>query len=175
MPCASLPIGIVAGAAFGAYVIIRRFGRIDDAAPGLVARGSILRGIIADRVLARAARGGLELRRAAQRLGTARTGAHEQHADKHGQQRTEDQVGNGLRDREIEGAEGAGGAREGEAFVAAGLDYIPSQGNFVMVRFAAADFERSGVLVTAARRNLYSDAFNEAVFEKPGIVPVEED
>jgi F0F1-type ATP synthase assembly protein I len=28
-----LPIGIVAGAAFGAYVIIRRFGRIDDAAP----------------------------------------------------------------------------------------------------------------------------------------------
>ena len=28
-----LPIGIVAGAAFGAYVIIRRYGRIDDAAP----------------------------------------------------------------------------------------------------------------------------------------------
>jgi F0F1-type ATP synthase assembly protein I len=28
-----LPIGIVAGAAFGAYVIIRRFGRVDDAAP----------------------------------------------------------------------------------------------------------------------------------------------
>ena len=27
-----LPIGIVAGAAFGAYVIIRRYGRIDDAA-----------------------------------------------------------------------------------------------------------------------------------------------
>ena len=26
-----LPIGIVAGAAFGAYVIIRRYGRIDDA------------------------------------------------------------------------------------------------------------------------------------------------
>ncbi len=26
-----LPIGIVGGAAFGAYVIIRRFGRIDDA------------------------------------------------------------------------------------------------------------------------------------------------
>jgi len=26
-----LPIGIVAGAAFGVYVIIRRFGRIDDA------------------------------------------------------------------------------------------------------------------------------------------------
>ena len=28
-----LPIGIVAGAAFGAYVIIRRFGRVDDPAP----------------------------------------------------------------------------------------------------------------------------------------------
>ena len=28
---------------------------------------------------------------------------------------------------------------------------------------------RPGVLVTAARRNLYTDAFNEAVFEKPGI------
>ena len=28
-----LPIGIVGGAAFGAYVIIRRFGRIDDAVP----------------------------------------------------------------------------------------------------------------------------------------------
>jgi F0F1-type ATP synthase assembly protein I len=27
-----VPIGIVAGAAFGVYVIIRRFGRIDDAA-----------------------------------------------------------------------------------------------------------------------------------------------
>lgn len=27
-----LPIGIVAGAAFGVYVIIRRFGRVDDAA-----------------------------------------------------------------------------------------------------------------------------------------------
>jgi ATP synthase protein I len=26
-----LPIGIVAGAAFGCYVIIRRFGRVDDA------------------------------------------------------------------------------------------------------------------------------------------------
>ena len=29
-----LPIGIVAGAAFGAYVIIRRFGRIDDGTAG---------------------------------------------------------------------------------------------------------------------------------------------
>ena len=28
-----LPIGIVTGAAFGVYVIIRRFGRVDDAAP----------------------------------------------------------------------------------------------------------------------------------------------
>jgi F0F1-type ATP synthase assembly protein I len=27
-----LPIGIVAGAAFGVYVIIRRFGQVDDAA-----------------------------------------------------------------------------------------------------------------------------------------------
>ena len=27
-----LPIGIVAGAAFGSYVIIRRFGRVDDGA-----------------------------------------------------------------------------------------------------------------------------------------------
>jgi len=29
--------------------------------------------------------------------------------------------------------------------------------------------EPAGVLVTAARRNLYTDAFNEAVFERPGI------
>ena len=28
-----VPIGIVAGAAFGVYVIIRRFGRIDEGAP----------------------------------------------------------------------------------------------------------------------------------------------
>jgi histidinol-phosphate aminotransferase len=34
-----------------------------------------------------------------------------------------------------------------EAFRDAGLEFIPSQGNFVMVRFAAAAFERSGVLV----------------------------
>jgi ATP synthase protein I len=33
-----LPIGIVAGAAFGAYVIIRRFGRIDEAAPAAGAK-----------------------------------------------------------------------------------------------------------------------------------------
>jgi histidinol-phosphate aminotransferase len=34
-----------------------------------------------------------------------------------------------------------------KAFRDANLEFIPSQGNFVMVRFAAADFERSGVLV----------------------------
>jgi len=34
-----------------------------------------------------------------------------------------------------------------EAFRRADLEFIPSQGNFVMVRFGAADFERSGVLV----------------------------
>lgn len=34
-----------------------------------------------------------------------------------------------------------------EAFRAAGLEFIPSQGNFVMVGFGAEDFERSGVLV----------------------------
>ena len=34
-----------------------------------------------------------------------------------------------------------------EAFGAAGLDFIPSQGNFVMVRFGADAFERAGVLV----------------------------
>src|SRR5215213_4567127 len=34
-----------------------------------------------------------------------------------------------------------------QAFRNANLKSIPSQGNFVMVRFAAADFERSGVLV----------------------------
>jgi histidinol-phosphate aminotransferase len=34
-----------------------------------------------------------------------------------------------------------------EAFRDANLEFIPSQGNFVMVRFAAADFESSGVLV----------------------------
>jgi histidinol-phosphate aminotransferase len=34
-----------------------------------------------------------------------------------------------------------------EAFGAASLDFIPSQGNFVMVRFGAEEFERSGILV----------------------------
>ncbi|WP_319459738.1 NADH-quinone oxidoreductase subunit L [Micromonospora sp. RTP1Z1] len=33
----------------------------------------------------------------------------------------------------------------------------------------AAEPQPAGVLVTAARRNLYTDAVNEAVFEKPGI------
>ncbi len=34
-----------------------------------------------------------------------------------------------------------------KAFQNANLDYIPSQGNFVMVRFTAEDFEHAGVLV----------------------------
>ncbi|HJV12774.1 MAG TPA: AtpZ/AtpI family protein [Propionibacteriaceae bacterium] len=34
-----LPIGIIAGAAFGCYVIIRRFGRVDDAVPTSNVRG----------------------------------------------------------------------------------------------------------------------------------------
>ena len=34
-----------------------------------------------------------------------------------------------------------------EAFGTAGLDFIPSQGNFVTVRFGAEEFERSGILV----------------------------
>ena len=38
-------------------------------------------------------------------------------------------------------------ARLQDAFRAAGLEYIPSQGNFVMLRFGAEDFEKSGVLV----------------------------
>ncbi|MFI5850315.1 NADH-quinone oxidoreductase subunit L [Micromonospora chalcea] len=33
----------------------------------------------------------------------------------------------------------------------------------------ATEPQPAGVVVTAARRNLYTDAFNEAVFEKPGI------
>ena len=36
-------------------------------------------------------------------------------------------------------------------------------------RGTALEPQPAGVLVTAARRNLYTDAFNEAVFEKPGI------
>ncbi len=38
-------------------------------------------------------------------------------------------------------------ARLQHAFGEAGLDYIPSQGNFVMVRFEAEEFEKSGILV----------------------------
>ena len=38
-------------------------------------------------------------------------------------------------------------ARLQDAFRDAGLEYINSQGNFVMVRFAANDFEKAGVLV----------------------------
>jgi histidinol-phosphate aminotransferase len=34
-----------------------------------------------------------------------------------------------------------------DAFGAANLDFIPSQGNFVMVRFGADEFEKSGILV----------------------------
>jgi NADH-quinone oxidoreductase subunit L len=33
----------------------------------------------------------------------------------------------------------------------------------------ATEPQRAGALVTAARKNLYTDAFNEAVFEKPGV------
>ncbi|MBW6437724.1 NADH-quinone oxidoreductase subunit L [Actinoplanes hulinensis] len=36
-------------------------------------------------------------------------------------------------------------------------------------RGTALEPQPAGVLVTAARRNLYTDAFNEAVFERPGI------
>jgi NADH-quinone oxidoreductase subunit L len=41
---------------------------------------------------------------------------------------------------------------------------------WMLFRNGTAPQERpAGVLVTAARRNLYTDAFNEAVFEKPGV------
>ena len=43
-----LPIGIVAGAAFGAYVIIRRFGRLDDAAPAAGAEDRSSQTTVAD-------------------------------------------------------------------------------------------------------------------------------
>ncbi|HEU5107369.1 MAG TPA: NADH-quinone oxidoreductase subunit L, partial [Micromonosporaceae bacterium] len=43
-------------------------------------------------------------------------------------------------------------------------------GGFLLFRNGTATEEQpAGPLVTAARRNLYTDAFNEAVFEKPGI------
>jgi histidinol-phosphate aminotransferase len=44
-----------------------------------------------------------------------------------------------------------------EAFREANLEFIPSQGNFVMVRFGAADFERSGVLVREGEALGYPD------------------
>jgi NADH-quinone oxidoreductase subunit L len=41
---------------------------------------------------------------------------------------------------------------------------------WALFRNGTAEQEQpAGALVTAARRNLYTDAFNEAVFEKPGI------
>ena len=41
---------------------------------------------------------------------------------------------------------------------------------WMLFRRGTAEQEQpAGPLVTAARRNLYTDAFNEAVFEKPGI------
>jgi NADH-quinone oxidoreductase subunit L len=41
---------------------------------------------------------------------------------------------------------------------------------YLLFRNGTAEQEQpAGVLVTAARRNLYTDAFNEAVFERPGI------
>jgi NADH-quinone oxidoreductase subunit L len=41
---------------------------------------------------------------------------------------------------------------------------------WALFRSGTAEQEQpAGVLVTAARRNLYTDAFNEAVFERPGI------
>ena len=41
-----LPIGIVAGAAFGVYVIIRRFGRVDDAAAATGAKNRSSQGTV---------------------------------------------------------------------------------------------------------------------------------
>jgi len=41
---------------------------------------------------------------------------------------------------------------------------------FLLFRNGTAEVEQpAGAVVTAARRNLYTDAFNEAVFERPGI------
>jgi NADH-quinone oxidoreductase subunit L len=41
---------------------------------------------------------------------------------------------------------------------------------YMLFRRGTAEVEQpAGALVTAARRNLYTDAFNEAVFERPGI------
>jgi len=48
-------------------------------------------------------------------------------------------------------------------FLGAGLAYA------LFRRGTAEQEQPAGILVTAARRNLYTDAFNEAVFERPGI------
>jgi NADH-quinone oxidoreductase subunit L len=41
---------------------------------------------------------------------------------------------------------------------------------YLLFRNGTAEQEQpAGAVVTAARRNLYTDAFNEAVFERPGI------
>ncbi|MBO4205730.1 NADH-quinone oxidoreductase subunit L [Micromonospora echinofusca] len=75
---------------------------------------------------------------------------------------------------------GLGGAEEGEAhgvlshtvitilsilvtLIGAGLAW------FLFRNGTATEPQPAGVLVTAARKNLYTDSFNEAVFEKPGI------
>jgi NADH-quinone oxidoreductase subunit L len=79
----------------------------------------------------------------------------------------------------LEATAGLGGQEEGhEAVVAhwlitvlallltvlgAGLAYLLFRGGTATVP------QPAGVVVTAARKNLYTDAFNEAVFEKPGV------
>ncbi|RZU51508.1 NADH dehydrogenase subunit L [Krasilnikovia cinnamomea] len=51
-----------------------------------------------------------------------------------------------------------------------GLVVIGTGIAYLLFRNGTAKQEQpAGVVVTAARRNLYTDAFNEAVFEKPGI------
>lgn len=65
-----------------------------------------------------------------------------------------------------------------EAFGAAGLDFIPSRGNFVMVRFEAGEFERSGILVREgaalgypgwSRVTVGNSAENDRVVEAVGV------
>ncbi|BFU47492.1 NADH-quinone oxidoreductase subunit L [Krasilnikovia sp. MM14-A1004] len=51
-----------------------------------------------------------------------------------------------------------------------GLVVIGAGIAYMLFRNGTAEQEQpAGVVVTAARRNLYTDAFNEAVFEKPGV------
>ncbi|GAB1644603.1 NADH-quinone oxidoreductase subunit L [Krasilnikovia sp. MM14-A1259] len=51
-----------------------------------------------------------------------------------------------------------------------GLTVVGAGIAYLLFRNGTAEQEQpAGVVVTAARRNLYTDAFNEAVFEKPGI------